>query len=446
MKRAIQKHTRDFVAIVVLIVLAGAVGVFILSHERFRFPIFSASTCDLKAAFSTAQAVTPGQGQSVRVSGVQVGEIGTVTLVNGVAVVDMSMDHQYCGSGAFVHTNATALLRPKTGLNDMFVELDPGNAAAPVAPAGYTIPVQNTLPNVNPDQFLAALDSDTRDYVQLLIGSAGEGLYRRGHVLQAVFQKFLPTHQDLARLNVQLAKRHVNLAHLVHSLNLLNQALAARGPEITSLVRSSSSVFGALAAEQSNLQQAVALLPGTLQTTTSTLGKVQTLANVLTPTAQDIRPAVRALSGANAQLIPFAQRITPVIAHQIRPFVVDARPVVRDLRPAAQSLATATPSLDSSFVVLNHLFNLLGYNQSGTNASLTDPTRQEGYLFWLAWLNHNAASVFGAADANGTMRALTESGTCATLAAEAPTATAQFVTGLISILGNAGICPTSANG
>jgi phospholipid/cholesterol/gamma-HCH transport system substrate-binding protein len=446
MKRAIKNHLRDFIAIIVLIAIAAGIGTFILSHERFRFPIFSSPTCDVKAAFSTAQAVTPGQGQTVRVSGVQVGEIGGVKLQNGVAIVDMSLDHQYCGSNGLVHTNATALLRPKTGLNDMFVELDPGTAAAPVAAAGYTIPVQSTLPNVNPDQFLASLDTDTRDYVKLLIGSAGEGLYRRGHVLQAVLQKFLPTHQDLARLNTQLEKRHTNLARLVHSLNLLNAALAQRGPEITSLVRSSSSVFGALAAEQSNLQQSVALLPGTLQTTTATLGKVQTLADVLTPTAQDIRPAVRALSGANAQLIPFAQQITPVIAHQIRPFVVDARPVVRNLRPAAKSLATATPSLGSSFVVLNHLFNLLGYNQSGTGASLSDPTRQEGYLFWLAWLNHNAASVFGAADANGTMRALTESGTCATLAAEAPTATAQFITGLISILGNAGICPTSANG
>ena len=32
-----------------------------------------------------------------------------------------------------VHTDATALLRPKTGLKDMFVELNPGSKSAPVA-------------------------------------------------------------------------------------------------------------------------------------------------------------------------------------------------------------------------------------------------------------------------------------------------------------------------
>jgi phospholipid/cholesterol/gamma-HCH transport system substrate-binding protein len=443
MRRAIAKHSWDFVAILVLVLFAGVIGVWILSNERFRFPIFSSSTCDLKAEFSTAQAVTPGQGQTVRVSGVQIGMITGVKLQRGVAVVDLSLDHQYCGSHALVHTDATALLRPKTGLNDMFVELDPGTRTAPIAPSGFTIPVRNTLPNVNPDQFLGTLDDDTRQYLQLLIGGAGQGLYNRGHALQAVLEKFLPTHQDLARLNAAVAKRHVNLARLIHSLNLLNTTLAQRAPQISSLVQSSSQVFGAFATEQANLRQAVALLPGTLSTTTATLGRVHTLADVLAPTARNLQPAARALPAANAALIPFARKTTPILQRQIRPFVVDARPLVRNLRPAAASLDAATPNLQSSFLVLNDLFNMLAYNQSGHNASVTDPARQEGYLFWLAWLNHNAASVFGAADANGTLRAITESGTCATLAALAPSSTQQFLTGLINVLGNAGICPTS---
>ena len=46
----------------------------------------------LKAAFSTAQAVTPGQGQTVRVSGVRIGDIAKVDLKDGVAVVTMDID------------------------------------------------------------------------------------------------------------------------------------------------------------------------------------------------------------------------------------------------------------------------------------------------------------------------------------------------------------------
>ena len=77
-----------------------------------------------------AQAVTPGQGQTVRVSGVRVGDITGVDLKNGRAIVTMDLEPGYKG---FVHTDATALLRPKTGLKDMFIELDPGTGRAPRA-------------------------------------------------------------------------------------------------------------------------------------------------------------------------------------------------------------------------------------------------------------------------------------------------------------------------
>ena len=87
MKRAIKTHSMDFVAILALLVLAIVVAGYILNHERFRFPFIQAAPYDLNAQFSTAQAVTPGQGQSVRVSGVYIGEIGNVTLHNGVADV-----------------------------------------------------------------------------------------------------------------------------------------------------------------------------------------------------------------------------------------------------------------------------------------------------------------------------------------------------------------------
>ena len=64
----------------------------------------------------------------------------------------MDLDPEYKD---LVHTDATALLRPKTGLKDMFIELDPGTDKAPLAKAGWTLPVSNTLPDVNPDEILA---------------------------------------------------------------------------------------------------------------------------------------------------------------------------------------------------------------------------------------------------------------------------------------------------
>jgi phospholipid/cholesterol/gamma-HCH transport system substrate-binding protein len=410
-RNAISKHVRDFAAIIGLAVVAMAVAGYVLSHQRLRFPIIQQAPYKLKAEFSTAQAVTPGQGQTVRVSGVRIGDISKVDLSEGRAIVTMDVDPQYKG---IVHTDATALLRPKTGLKDMFVELNPGTKSAPVAKAGYTIPVRNTLPDINPDEVYSALDGDTRDYLRLLISGAGEGLHKRGYDLQEVFRRFEPTHKDLALVNKYVALRHRNLRRLIHQLNVLNGALAQKGDDLAELVSTSSTVFRALASQDQNITRAVGDLPGTLRQTTQTFGKVKTLADVLGPAVTKLRPTVKALNSANKEITPFATEAAPILRTEIRPFVRDARPVVRDLKPASKNLAAATPDLTRTFTVLNHLFNMVGFNPNGREGP-DNPKRDEGFLFWLAWLDHNGTALFSSSDANGPFRPVTLGAPCTTL-------------------------------
>ncbi len=199
MTRAIKKHSGDFAAIIVLLVLSIVVAGYILNHERLRFPFIQSTPFTINAQFSTGQAVTPGQGQTVRVSGVQIGQIGNVSLKNGMAVVQLQIDQKY---KHVIHQDATALLRPRTGLKDMFVEVNPGTQRSPVAKPGFTIPVSNTLPDINVDEILASLDADTRAYLDLLVNGAGQGLKGKGgNELAQVLERFEPTHRDLARLN-----------------------------------------------------------------------------------------------------------------------------------------------------------------------------------------------------------------------------------------------------
>jgi phospholipid/cholesterol/gamma-HCH transport system substrate-binding protein len=410
MRDAIRKRAGDFTAIVVLMVIALGVGFYILSQERLRFPFLQSAPFKLKAEMATAQAVVAGQGQTVRVAGVRIGDIGGVSLKNGRAIVTMDLDPEYKG---LIHTDATALLRPKTGLKDMFLEVNPGSNSAPAAKANWTMPIRNTLPDINPDEIFSVLDTDTRDYLKLLVNGAGRGLQGRGNDLQDVFRRFEPTHRDLARVAQAVAARRTNQRRLINSLNLLNGELASRHTDVSQLISTSATVFRAFASEDANISRAVADFPGALRQTTTTLGKVQTFANVLAPTAEHLRPAVRALNTANHAIIPFARETTPILRTQIRPFVRDARPLVRDLRPAAQNLATATPELTKSFGVLNHLFNMLGYNPAGHN----NPGANPGYLYTLAWLGHQGANIFGSNDANGSFRPVFLAGTCGTLSA-----------------------------
>jgi phospholipid/cholesterol/gamma-HCH transport system substrate-binding protein len=442
MKRAIKTHATDFAALMVLLILSVVVAGYILNHERLRFPFIQSTPFTLNAEFSTAQAVTPGQGQTVRISGVQIGEIGNVTLKNGMAEVQMNIEDKY---KHVIHQNWTALLRPKTGLKDMYIELSPGQGSSPVVKPGFTIPVSNSLPDVNVDEILASLDGDTRSYLNLLVNGAGQGLKGQGgNELAQVLQRFEPTHRDLARLNKAVAARGTDLRQLVNSLQRLNTALAGKQTQLVSLVDSSSKVFRAFASEGNNISRSLVDLPGTLSQTSETLGKVQTFANLLGPTATNLLPVAQALKPANQAVAALAKPSTPIIRNQIRPFVVAARPLVRNLKPASINLAKATPNLSKTFGVLNHLVNMLGYNPGNV---------EHGYLWWLAWLNHNARTLFSIQDGNGVFRPLFLQASCATytqlidnLNALQPGLGAQFelVLNITPIIGANGICPKQA--
>jgi phospholipid/cholesterol/gamma-HCH transport system substrate-binding protein len=411
MKLGILRHRRDFIAIGLLMAIGLAVGGYVLSHQRLRFPLLEAKPFLLRAEFSTAQAVMPGQGQTVRVSGVRVGDIGKVRLRDGVAVVDLELDAQFRD---LVHRDASALLRPKTGLKDMFVELDPGSDRAPAAKRGFTIGVGRTQPDADPDEVLSMLDGDTRDYLQLLVQGAGAGTRSRGDELREVYRRFEPTAHDLRRVTGAVASRERSLRRVVHALSVLSDEVAGEDRGLAELVSSSSRVFRAFASEDGNVSRSLRLLPGALRQTTTALGQVRRLAVALRPAAQRLRPAARRLTGLDRALEPLGRQATPVVRGQLRPFVREARPLIRDARPAVTDLAASTPAITRAGDVANHLLNLLAYNPRGREGPGA-PDRQEGMLFWLAWLDHDAVALFSTADAHGPFRPLANIGGCGTL-------------------------------
>jgi hypothetical protein len=127
---------------------------------------------------------------------------------------------------------------------------------------------------------------------------------------------------------------------------------------------------------------------------------------------------VRALTRANAQVTPAARAITPIVHSQVRPFAREAQPLVRELRAPSAKMARAAPDFTRLGVVLNHTLNLFAYNPNGREAP-GKSSREEGYLFWLAWLGHQSVNIFSTSDAHGTMRPIAFGGTCNTLASYA---------------------------
>jgi phospholipid/cholesterol/gamma-HCH transport system substrate-binding protein len=408
MKRAIRVHRQDFIAILGLIAAAIAVAAYILVHQpAFGF---GKSFYTVKAQFATGAAVTSGQGQSVDVAGVQVGQVGKVDLTNGRAVVTMNIYKKYKP----IYANASVLLRPRTPLKDMYLSLDPGTKDAGAVPSGATLPVGNTQPDVNVEEILSTLDVDTRNYLLLLLAGGAQAFHDNGATgaapsdaavadLSGTFKRFAPLGRDTVTFTKLLQERTRNIRRSIHNLRLVTEALGSVDGRLTSLINSSNTNFAAISSQSGNLEQALTLLPPTLQDTTRTLGKVQAFATQSTPALRRLIPFAHAFGPALAAARPLFHDTTPVIRDQLRPYSVAIQPLAKILAPASKKLADATPALTRSISVLNALFNTLAYQPGGS---------KQGYLYWGSWLSHNALSLTDLQDAHGGMVRGLFMGTC----------------------------------
>ena len=407
MKRAIVTHYVDVIAIFALLVGALVVSGYILKHE----PSFSfgQSYYTVKAEFSTAAAVTSGQGQAVTIAGVPVGQVGGVTVENGHAVVDMNIDKQY----APIYRNATVLLRPRTPLKDMYLSLDPGTRSAGAIPDGGTLALASTAPDVDVSQILSSLDADTRNYLILLLSGGGQAFKNPGWSrtipspravadLRGTLKRFEPLDRDTLTFASLLSTRQRNIRRAIHNFGLVIRSLGGVDTQLSSLISSSDTNFSAISAEDAQLESALSLFPGALSQTTQTFDKVRAFSSASATTLSRLQPFARNLGPALEASRPLFRDTTPVIAHQLRPFSVAVQPVIKTLAPASVDLAKATPNLVSSIGVINQLFDELAYQ----------PRSSQSYLYWGSWLAHIADSLTSAQDANGAVIQGLFMGTC----------------------------------
>jgi phospholipid/cholesterol/gamma-HCH transport system substrate-binding protein len=395
MRRAIREHLRDFIAVSVLLLLGLATTGVILSQQQAPYPewipFLGDERFELKAEFEPAQAVTPGQGQTVNIAGIEVGDVTEVELDGGSAVVTMAIKEEYA---SLIRSDSTMLLRPRTGLQDMTVEIDTGTSGEPVE-EGTTIPLSQTEPNVQPDQILASLDGDTRDYLQILLAGGAEGIGGRGRELSAGLRRFEPLARDLARINRGLAERRRSVERAITSFRAVSEELGAADTRLAQFVSSSNAVLRSFANQEASLRETLQELPPTLRETRGALDSGNRLALELGPASRELIPAAEAFGPAQRQAQPFLRETVAPLRDQIRPFARRVQPVLKPIKGASKPLGKTTKGLAKSFADLNQLFNALAYNPPGT---------EEGYLFWLAWLNHNINNIFLTQDANGPLR------------------------------------------
>ena len=402
MTRALREHRRDVAAIIALI-LAGFFALFVILNGQKTslpgwVPILGTDRFELKADFTSAQAVTPGQGQAVDMSGIQIGDVTGVKLENGHAVVTMQVDKDKAG---LINSDASLLLRPQTGLNDMVVEVDRGTSSQPIK-EGSTVPLSQTEPNVQPDEILAGLDADTQSFLKLLLSGGAEALdpaKNRGEKLSGALRRLEPLARDISRINGGLADRRAAISRAIHNFGLVSQELANHDQDVTNFVDSSNAALSHFARQEASIRSALSELPATLQATQGALGSANSLALNATPALRELIPGARATKPALIALRGLFNQTTAPIRDQIRPFTVQVASPVTHIQQASVGLGKAVPGLRTGFSRLNLGLNGLTYDPPGDQVSTA---------FYIPWLNHNINSLALLQDSQGPLvRALT---------------------------------------
>ena len=409
MRRALRAHLRDVLAIIGLVAAALFATTVILINQRTSLPgwvpLIGTDRFALEAEFTTAQAVTPGQGQSVDISGIKVGDVTGVTLEDGHAVVSMEVDNEYA---PLIHEDASLLLRPKTGLNDMVVEVDPGTQSSPQIQENATVPLASTQPQVNPDEILSSLDADTQQFLKLLLANGAEALdpeQNRDVKLSNALRRLNPFARDIARISGALAVRRQNISSAIHNFQLLSTELGNRDQDLVNFVDSSDDVLASFAREEAALRRSVQELPATLKEAQGALTEADALALQSGPALKKLLPSARATGPALRALRPLFRDTAGPIQNQIRPFTVQVRSPVQHVAQTTQGLGISTPGLKLGFTRLNSGLNALAHNPPGA---------QEGFLFFVPWLNHNINATYTLQDAYGPIRRGLVQESCAT--------------------------------
>lgn len=373
--------------IIALFAIAGIVSAgYVLLQQRFPSPVRDVYT--VRAALQAADGVTPGLGQPVEVAGVKVGMISDAKIDRGRAIVTLEINRKTLPA---VYTDARVALQPVTPLKDMRIDLNPGRRTGDrLAPDGIISDAATTTP-ASLDEFLGALDTDTRSFLGSLLGSLGAGTAGRGADIDRALRTLGPTTAQVGRITRAIQRRRTELARLVHNVSIVTRA-ASQDDDLATVVVQGNATLRAIASQDVALRASIAKLPTTLGTTRTAIRNAASLAAELRPTASALQPTIDRLPITLAALKPLADRTSTTLQDAVRPLVRDLQPLLGTAAPALRRLDSATPDLTGTLKSTNYVLNSLAYNPPGND---------EGFLFWGSLFFHNWNSLFSVADAHG---------------------------------------------
>ena len=326
-----------------LVAMAGVI-VFVFLQLGGELPGLSSKGYRVTARLADAQNLT--NGSSVRMAGVDIGQVQDLTLKDGKveAVLRIDEDHKP------LHQGATVQLRIKSLIEETYAELVDGGGDP--LPAGSVLPAEAETASVRFDDVLNDLDPATRGALSSLVqrlGKATEG--RAGELSTALGALGRLGREGSTALDVLAAQTADLRAITAETAELLALLDEGQG-RLVRVVEAGERVSGATAAESRHLQQALELLPGVLDRARAASGPLRSLTGAVSPLAPPLRAAAPDLSAALADLGPAVTELRGLLGPlggvlDRAPATLTRTPAVAaDVRAAVPSLCSALGDLD----------------------------------------------------------------------------------------------------
>jgi phospholipid/cholesterol/gamma-HCH transport system substrate-binding protein len=342
----------------------------------------------------------------VRISGVSVGTVQRVDLdAAGRAEATIELD----GEHAPIPVDTRAILRQKTLLGEIYVELTPGDADSGMLEEDGTLPATQVADTVQLDEIFRAFDEPTREAFRAWMQGQAAALRGRGADFSVAIASLPGFAREADRLLRVLDSQRRGVREFVRGGGEVFGALAERSGQLRGLIENGAAVFETTAQRNDDLAAAFVAFPTFLRESRATLTRLDQFARDTQPVVNQLRPAVRELGPTVDEL----GRLAP----QLEGFFVGLRRATRvapsgfrglrrlldgDLPPLLDRVETFLPQLNAILEGIRRyrgeVTALLGNAAAATNAGLelVDPATgfRRRVIRTLAQLNPEVVSVY----------------------------------------------------
>jgi virulence factor Mce-like protein len=329
----------------------------LLRADGVHLPFTASGDWQLVAQFDDAAGLRGGAHAPVLVSGVPSGRVEDVRYAGGKAVVTMRLDGDARG---VVKTDARATVEPRSALEDLTVDIDPGSASAAAVGDGSRIGADRTRATVQLDRVVAVLDADTRTQLAILLDQLGAGLKDRPGALRDAVARLAPMVDSATQVSTALSERRALLVRLVGAVDRIARASGSHADDLEQAIAGARTTLAVTARRDGDVRATLAELPPTLARLDGALRRTQALATPLNPALEQLVPAAGELPAALAAVrrtAPAARSLLADLdalskdgarpARQLGLALRQLGPTVRAIRPPVRQLEPIVAAIDA---------------------------------------------------------------------------------------------------